>query len=170
MGSCGKSYFRSRRKASQRISRAHCAAIGFRDGHIQLLCELRGNNKRHVVVRVLFGTIIMKAHFDGFIRQVTFSHILVYRLITFCISGSYFPVFEIGDFPSRKGITIIGCCSQRSDHVTAVVIHAGHSRFRVAHGLIRRRDRCRAAFRLIQRDGQRLLELRGKGNSFGRYT
>ena len=61
-------------------------------------------------------------------------------------------------------------CGQLSDHLTAGVIQAGHSCFRVTHGLIRRRDRCRAAFRLIQRNGQRLLEVRGKCNSFGRYT
>ena len=80
------------------------------------------------------------------------------------------PVFEIGDFPSRKGITIVGCCGQRSDHITTGVIQAGHSRFRVTHSLIRRRDRCLAAFRLIQRDGQCLLKLCGKCNSSGRYT
>ena len=92
------------------------------------------------------------------------------QLCAFCIGLTLLPVFEIGDFPFRKGITIVGCCGQRSDHITTGVIQAGHSRFRVTHSLIRRRDRCRAAFRLIQRDGQRLLKLCGKCNSFGRYT
>ena len=69
------------------------------------------------------------------------------------------PVFEIGDFPSRKGITSIRRCGQLSDHVTAVVIHTGHCCCRTANGLIRLHDRCLAAFRLIQRDSQCLLEL-----------
>ena len=61
-------------------------------------------------------------------------------------------------------------CGQLSDHLTGGVIQAGHSRFRVAHDILCRRDRCLAAFRLIQRDGQCLLELCGKCNSSGRYT
>ena len=92
------------------------------------------------------------------------------QLCAFCIGLTLLPVFEIGDFPFRKGITIVGCCGQRSDHITTGVIQAGHSRFRVTHSLIRRRDRCRAALCLLQRDGQRLLKLCGKCNSFGRYT
>ena len=75
------------------------------------------------------------------------------QLYAFCIGITLLPVFEIGDFPSRKGITSIRRCGQLSDHLTTGVIQAGHSRFRVAHGLIRRRDRCRAALRLLQRDG-----------------
>ena len=170
IGSCGKSHLRSGCKACQRIRRGNGAALGLLDGHIQLLCELRGNNKRHVVYRVHFSRIIIEAYFDRVFRHVTIYHILVPHVCAFCIGIMLLPVFEIGDFPSRKGITIISRCGQLGDHITTGVIQAGHSRWRTANGLIRLHDRCRAALCLIQRNGQRLSEVRGKGNSSGRYT